>query len=113
MPNETLSPEKTMNELASERNNRCKRGQQASSNGCRTDARLTGVSCQRGKTRPCNLNSPKLFGSDRSRADCLWCHRIGRVALYYRGLTPFLTDLRPSELIYGIVTVNLRSHAVS
>lgn len=63
-----------MNELASERNNRRKRGQQASVSGFRADARLVRVSCQRGNQRR-NLSDWSSLGID-TRADDLWLHRI-------------------------------------
>ena len=55
--------------------NRRKRCQQASNSGCGTDARLMGVSCQRGNQRR-NLSDWSSLGIG-TRADCLWQHRIG------------------------------------
>ena len=56
---------------------RRKRCQQAPGGKRDTNARLTGVSCQRGKTQRRNLSDWHSLGIG-TRADCLWQHQVAK-----------------------------------
>lgn len=71
IPNEAVVRGFTMHKTPLNRRKRC---QQASSSGCRADARLTSVSCQRGNQHR-NLSDWNSLGIG-THADCLWQHRI-------------------------------------